>query len=118
MTRSSICAALLVVVGVAAAATLLAAQVRTGQPITLKTPKPKILKFKGEVMHATSVQITVRSRECEMVVRTFTYSPKTRDMMLKIIDRGGYQYGDRVVIHHEAGSDVALKIKGKPSKPL
>jgi hypothetical protein len=37
--------------------------------------------------------------------------------MQKLLDRGGYQYGDKVEIQHEAGSDVALQIKGKPSRP-
>ena len=116
MIRSSLRVALLVLVGVAFAALSLSAQVQVGQPIKVKAPKPQIVKFKGEVVSATSAVITVRSRENEKVIRTFTYSPEAREAMAKIIQRGGYQYGDKVEIHHEAGQDVAIKIEGKPSR--
>lgn len=99
-------------------ATSVSAQVETGKPIQLKTPKKKIEKFKGEVLSMTNVQIIVRSQANERVIRTFTYTPEVREQMQKIIDQGGYQHGDRVEIHHEPGSDVAVKIKGKPSIPL
>lgn len=102
----------------ALASLALAAQVESGRPIQLKAPKPQVVKFKGEVIHANAYQMTVRSRENEKLVRTFTYTPKVKDQLSRIIDRGGYQAGDKVEIHHEAGSDVALKIKGKSSKPL
>ncbi len=94
------------------------AQVETGKPIQLRAPKKRIAKFKGEVLSMTNVQIIVRSRDNERVIRTFTYTPEMREKMQQIIDRGGYQHGDRVEIQHEPGSDVALKITGKPSKPL
>jgi hypothetical protein len=117
MTRSSIRAALL---GMALAllATGVSAQVETGKPIRLKAPKVKIEKFKGEVLSMTSVQIIVRSRFNERVIRTFSFTPEVREKMQQIIDQGGYQHGDRVEIHHAPGSDVAIKIKGKPSPPL
>lgn len=93
------------------------AQVGTGRPVQLKA-KPQVMKFRGEVIHADAYQIVVRSRENEKLIRTFTYTPKVKEQMDQIIDRGGYQTGDKVEIQHEAGSDVAVKIKGKPSKPL
>jgi hypothetical protein len=99
-------------------ATGVSAQVTTEKPIKLKAPKVKILKFKGEVLSMTSVQIIVRSRENERVIVTFTYTPELREKMQQIIDQGGYQHGDWVEIHHEPGSTVAIKIKGKPSPPL
>ena len=102
----------------ALAAAPVCAQVETGKPIKLKAPKKKIEKFKAEVLSMTNVQIIVRSTENERVIRTFTYTPEVRDKMQQIIDKGGYQHGDKVEIHHEAGTDVALKIKGKPSKPI
>jgi len=110
-------AALLVAAVAAAAALTLGAQVDTGKPIRLKSPKPRVMSFKGEVLYANTVQIAVRSREDTRVVKTFTYTPKVKEKMEKLIERGGYQPGDRVVIRHQAGSDVALKIQGKPSKP-
>jgi hypothetical protein len=116
--RSSSIRAVLLGMALALAATSVSAQVETGKPIQLKAPKKKIAKFKGEVLSMTYVQIIVRSRDNERVIRTFTYTPEMREKMQQIIDRGGYQHGDRVEIQHEPGSDVALKITGKPSKPL
>jgi hypothetical protein len=37
--------------------------------------------------------------------------------MEKILDSGGYQYGDKVEIFYTSGTTVALRIDGKPSKP-
>lgn len=95
-------------------------QADTSKPIVVKTTKPKTKReiFKGDVLNATAAAITVRNRENERQVRTFTYSPEVRDRMQKIIEKGGYQYGDKVVIETDPGSNVALAIKGKPSKPL
>ncbi len=101
-----------------ASAALCGAQLDTGKPIPVKTLKPKVIRFQGEVMQASPAAITVRSRENERLIRTFTYSPKVRERMQKILDHGGYQYGDKVEVQYEAGSDVALQIKGKPSRPL
>lgn len=95
-----------------------AAQVQTEKPIKIKTPKPKRMQFKGEVLSCNNHQMMVRSQENERIVRTFSYTPEVREKIQKIIDAGGYQYGDRVTIEHDAQSDVAVKIKGKPSKPI
>jgi hypothetical protein len=108
--------AILAVVLTGGVAPLCGAQVESGKPIKLKAPKQKLAKFKGEVLTATSVQIIVRSQDNERVVRTFSYSPKVQEQIQKIIDQGGYQHGDKVVIYHEPGSEVAVKITGKPSK--
>ena len=109
---------LLFAAALAAAAPAVSAQVETGPAIRVKAPKARTAKFRGEVLNANSVQITVRSRVNERVVRTFTLSPGARDQMQKVIDRGGYQYGDRVEIEHSPGQEVALHIKGRPSRPL
>jgi hypothetical protein len=50
-------------------------------------------------------------------LHTFSYSPRIRDKMENILNAGGYQYGDKVVVWYRRDTDVALKIKGKPSKP-
>lgn len=86
-------------------------------PIVVKQPKLKTLKYKGMVIIATRVQITVRDPQNERMVRTFRLSDEMQEKMQQIIDKGGYQHGDKVEIHHLEGSDIALKIKGKPSKP-
>jgi hypothetical protein len=120
MPRCRICVALVAAAALGAMAAPVRAQIDTSKPIVIKTikPKTKLEKFQGEVMHANPVAITVRSRENERVIRTFTYSAEVRDRMQQIIDLGGYQYGDKVEIQCEAGGNVALRIKGKPSKPL
>ena len=118
MMCCSLRALLLVGAALLAAAAPLRAQIDISKPIRIKEVRPKRVTFRGEVMHANSAQITVRSQENERVIRTFTYSPKVGEQMQQILERGGYQYGDKVVIQHEAGRDVALRIKGKPSKPL
>ncbi len=91
-----------------------AAQVTDSQPIKIKTPKPKTEKFKGEVLVATRVAITVRDRENKNLVRTFNYEDKLAEKINKHFDENKpYQHGDRVTIKYEAGTDKALKIKGK-----
>ncbi len=119
MRRSQILASVLAVAAWSAAAIPARTQsLDTSKPIQVKAVKPKVVKFQGEVMHANSAAITVRSSENERIIRTFSYSPKIREQMQHIIDAGGYRYGDKVQIRYEAGSDVALQIKGKPSKPI
>lgn len=111
---------------VAAAALLFAMPLRaqesanTTRPIVVKQKKPKsnLTKFEGTVMHATIAQITVRGKENELAVRTFPLSPELSGKMQTIIDRGGYQYGDKVKVFYDPVSGVAQMIKGKPSKPV
>src|SRR5713226_6900898 len=88
------------------------AQVDTTKPIPVRTLKTKLETFKGTVVHVTPVAITVRSQENELVIRTFNYTDRVRDQIQQIIDRGGYQYGDKVEIKYETGSIVAQRIKG------
>jgi hypothetical protein len=98
-----------------------AQEVDTSKPIVVKAkkaPKPKREVFKGEVMNMTPAAITVRSQSDQRTIRTFSYSPDLATRMQRMIDKGGYQYGDKVTIETDAGSSVALQIKGKPSKPI
>ena len=91
-----------------------ASQVTDTQPIKIETPKPKTEKFKGEVLLVTRVAITVRDRENKNLVRTFNYDEKLAPKINKHFDENKtYQHGDRVVIKYIAGTDHALKIKGK-----
>jgi hypothetical protein len=117
-TRSELRAILLVAAALALAAPAASAQISTA-PIVVKqkTPKPHLLTFQGQVVRADPVRIVVRRSEDSRFIRTFTYSPRVRDHMLKLLDRGGYQYGDHVKIRYQEGSDVAQEIRGKPSKP-
>ncbi len=118
MTRIRIRVVLLAALALAASAAVPGAQLDISKPIPIKTVKPRLVWFRGEVTQASPASITVRSGENERLLRTFAYSPKVRAQMQKILDRGAYQYGDKVAVQYEAGSDVALQIKGKPSRPL
>jgi hypothetical protein len=92
------------------------------KPIVIKQKHVKVKQevgtFKGTVMHANIAQITVRGIENELAIRTFPLSRPVSEKMQQIIDRGGYQYGDKVTIVYDPATQSALKIKGKPSKPL
>ncbi|MBZ5662800.1 MAG: hypothetical protein LAO08_20560 [Acidobacteriia bacterium] len=89
--------------------------------ITIKSAppaSPKPLKTRFEVLHMFTNSIQVRSLVNGLEVHTFIYSDQIHDSMQKLFDQGGYQYGDKVEIWYMQGTEVALKIKGKPSKPL
>jgi hypothetical protein len=83
------------------------------------TPKPTGLDtFEGFVMHANIAQITVRAKGNDLAVRTFPLSQAAAAKMQQIVDKGGYQYGDKVTVLYDPTSQRAIKIKGKPSKAL
>jgi hypothetical protein len=96
--------------------------VDTAAPIIVSAVKPKpkagVAKFEGFVMHANIAQITVRAKGNEMAVRTFPLSEAATAKMQQIVDKGGYQYGDKVTVLYDSTSLKALKVKGKPSKPI
>ena len=74
--------------------------------------------LKAEVVHADSNSIIVREQQNGMAIHTFNFSPEMRDQMQAILDQGGFQYGDKISILYMPGQTVALRIHGKPSKPL
>jgi hypothetical protein len=97
--------------------------VDTAVPIVVNAIKPKplpsgIAKFDGTVVNATSVQITVKAKGDDMSIRTFALAPAASAKMQQTIDKGGYQYGDKVSVVYDQGSLQAVKIKGKASKSL
>ena len=96
--------------------------VATAAAAVIQTIKPKkqpsMPKFEGTVMNSNNILITVRGKENELAVRTFTLSEDAAAKMQKIIDKGGYQYGDKVTVFFDPDTNKALKIKGKASKPI
>ena len=95
--------------------------VETAVPIIVSAVKPKpsgLAKFDGTVMNATTVQITVKAKGDDMAVRTFALAPVASTKMQQTIDKGGYQYGDKVSVMYDPNSLQAVKIKGKASKSL
>ncbi len=95
----------------------------TAAPIIIGAVKPKpkptgLDKFEGFVMHANTAQITVRAKGNDLGIRTFPLSEAASAKMQKIVDKGGYQYGDKVTVFYEPATSKAIKFKGKPSKPI
>ena len=89
-------------------------------PIIINTIKPnkgpQPPKFEGTVVNASVAQITVRAKGNDMGIQTFPLTPEASAKMLQIIDKGGYQYGDKVTVFFDPDSKKAFKVKGKPSK--
>ena len=95
--------------------------VDTAAAIVVKSKKPRVTgqaKFEGFVMLANTAQITVRGKGNDLAVRTFPLSPTAAARMQQIIDKGGYQYGDKVTVLYDSATEQAIKVKGKPSKPI
>jgi hypothetical protein len=92
----------------------------TAVPIIVNAVKPKptgLTKFEGFVMNANTAQITVRAKGNDMAIQTFTLSQEAAAKMQQIVDKGGFQYGDKVTVMYDPGSFKAVKVKGKPSRP-
>ncbi len=96
--------------------------VDTAVPIIVNALKPKttpgVGKFEGYVMHSNIAQITVRAKGNDMSLQTFSLSERASAEMQTIVDKGGYQYGDKVTVYYDQTSLKALKVKGKPSKAI
>jgi len=96
--------------------------VEAAVPIIVETIKPhkgpQPPKFEGTVINATVAQITVRAKGNDMAIQTFPLAPEASAKMLQIIDKGGYQYGDKVTVFFDPDSKKALKVKGTPSKAI
>jgi hypothetical protein len=94
----------------------------TAVPIIVNTIKPKtssgLVKFEGYVMNANISQITVRAKGNDLGIQTFTLSQQASAKMQQIIDKGGFQYGDKVTVLYDPSSLKAIKVKGKPSPSL
>ena len=97
--------------------------VDTAVPIIVNAVKPKpkangLAKFEGFVLHANIVQMTARTKGNDVAIQTFSLSQEASEKMQKIVDKGGYQYGDKVTVYYDPGTMKAFKFKGKPSKPI
>jgi hypothetical protein len=94
--------------------------IETAVPIIIETIKPhkgpQPPTFEGTVINATIAQITVRAKGNDMAIQTFPLTQEASAKMLQVIDKGGYQYGDKVTVFYDPNSKKALKVKGKPSK--
>jgi hypothetical protein len=92
-------------------------------PIVVNAVKPKpkangLAKFEGYVMHASRAQVTVKALGNDMSVQTFALGEAAATKMQQIVDKGGYQYGDKIKLEYDPQSMTVVKFKGKPSKSL
>ena len=97
--------------------------VDTAVPIIVNEIKPQpkatgLVKFDGFVMNANRAQVTVRSLGNDLSIQTFPLSEKASAKMQQIIDKGGYQHGDRISVFYDPKNLKVIKFKGKPSPPL
>jgi hypothetical protein len=97
--------------------------VDTAVPIVVNAVKPKhkmngLAKFEGFILHTNIAQITARAKGNDMAIQTFSLSQEASAKMQKIVDKGGYQWGDKVTVYYDPATMKAFKFKGKPSKPI
>ena len=97
--------------------------VDTAAPIVVSAVKPKpkatgLTKFEGYVMNANRAQITVRAKGNDLTIQTFPLSETAAAKMQQVMDKGGYQYGDKITLEYDPQSLTVVKFKGKPSKAL
>ena len=97
--------------------------VDTAVPIVVSAIKPKpklhgLAKFEGFVMNSNIAQITARAKGSDLTILTFPLSQEASQKMQQIVDKGGYQYGDKITVYYNPTTMQALKFKGKPSKPI
>jgi hypothetical protein len=106
---------------IAIAASASNAQTSTTAPIVVRQSAAKPAKsvwLRAEVVHADRTSIVVREQGNLVAIHTFTYSARLKQKMESLADQGGFQSGDKVKILYLPGQSVALKLHGKPSKPL
>ena len=87
------------------------------QPAKPVAPKTTLDHYKGRVLAFNMAQIIVQSTDNEKMVWSFQYSPELRQKVADMLSSGGYQYGDKIRVYCNPGTMVAVKFKGKPSKP-
>lgn len=95
----------------------------TAAPIMVNAVKPKpkntgLVKFEGFVMHANNAQVTAKAKGNDMAIETFPLGEAASSKMQQIVDKGGYQYGDKITLYYDPQSLKVIKFKGKPSRPL
>ncbi len=93
--------------------------VRVINAIALRHAPPEGSEWlKAEVIHADAVTLIVREQANGMAIHTFNFSSDLQPKMQAMLDKGGFQYGDKVSILYMQKQTVALRVHGKPSKSL
>lgn len=109
--------AVICAVALAAAAFAPAVSAQVGPVVMARQSSQKPVWLKVEVVHFDQNSMTVRIPGQETRILTFTYAASAQPQVQKVLDKGGYQYGDTIKIRYIPGTSVALRIHGKPSKP-
>jgi len=86
--------------------------------ITIKPPQSKLARYKGRVLAFNIATIVVQSMENPRMVWSFQYSLELHNKVADMLSVGGYQPGDKVEVFCTPGTTIAVKLKGKPSKPI
>lgn len=86
------------------------------KPVTKKPDSGTWMKV--QVIRVDANSMIVSEQDNERMIHTFNYSDDLKPKVQKIIDAGGYQYGDKIKVLVAPGNVVVTKINGKPSKPL
>lgn len=87
--------------------------------VTMRHPTPEGSEWlKAEVIHADAVTLIVRERTNAYAIHTFNFSSDLQPKMQVMLNKGGFQYGDRVSVLMMPGQTVALRVHGKASKSL
>jgi len=85
------------------------AQVTNLPTIKIKQPKPKIDKFRGEVVNCTPVAITVRDAKSATTIRTFNFVPA----LTRYMENRYMESGSKVTVRYIRQSDNAVGLQGK-----
>ncbi|MGH9734755.1 MAG: hypothetical protein ACRD8A_09225 [Candidatus Acidiferrales bacterium] len=101
----------------AAAACAPAASAQVSPVVMAKQTSQKPVWLKVEVLRCDQNSMTVRIPGQETRILTFNYAASAQAQVQKVLDKGGYQYGDVIKIRYIPGTSVALRIRGKASKP-
>lgn len=88
------------------------------KPTDAKPKQPKLDKYKGRVLVFNIATIVVQSQENQRMVWSFQYSTDLRAKVADMLSAAAYQPGDKVEVYCNPGTTVAVKFKGKPSKPI
>ena len=116
MTRNNTRAQVLALALALSAAILPAVSAPAASAPASPPPAPqseKLLKTHFVVVQMLSQSIQVRSLTDMREIHTFSYSPELRDKMQKLLNAGGYQYGDKVVVWYRSGGDVRIEDQGQ-----
>lgn len=94
-----------------------AAVAQVSPVVMTRQARQKPVWLKAKVVHFDQNSLTVRVVGDEMRILTFHYAPSAQAQVQKALDQGGYPYDDPVRIRYVPGTNVALAIRGKLSKP-